>query len=196
MAENGPWLDSVTSRFETMDNDFRSYFHWFEKTIGLHLVSRNLVDYAMLYSDQINRFKRINLYDLTMPRLNSELQHGGPNLPPVRSIFGRGANFMLRELARMGHITNPIAFPHCYVGFRRVRHLLSDYLGFPDIENQPNQSTLIHQFLVEHLGEDKTHFESCFDIPLEIISEDPELIQQFFGEDRLSTVDDDEQEDM
>ena len=183
MAENGPWLELVTQRFKRMDSDVERYYHWFEKTIGLHLTSVNLNDYALLYSWQINYFQNIKIEDLTMPGFSTELQGGGPNLPPVRKIFGRGINFMLRELARpeIGIITKTEVFPYCYVGFRRVRRLLKDYLGSADIEQQPNQSTLIYKYLASQIGEDKANFGKCFDIPLEIISEDPTLIEKFFG---------------
>ena len=57
-----------------------------------------------------------------------------------------------------------------------------------------DQPMMIYQFLYDQMGK-KALFDNCFDIPLEIVSEDADLIRKFFGGESTLGIDQEDMED-
>jgi len=62
-------------------------------------------------------------------------------------------------------------------------------LGCTDLDRSLSDSPKIHEFIVEHLGEEQATFADCFDIPLRMVAKDPLLQRELFGEELVSSAD-------
>lgn len=153
------------------------YEVWMNHFPILYKFSRWLDDFKEAFCS-INRMEELpDLSGILKTRTNPQFQGGGISAPPIEKSLGLGACFALRELKRNKIINRTIANPFCYVPVRRVRHFFenlgcTDILDNGDIEN----SRIIHNYLCQNLGEDNVTFSNCFDIPLQIITEDEELL--------------------
>ena len=177
-AEDEPagWLKALDRVVEKNEQNLE-YYHWMKHFVGAYLVGRRLDAYVQTFLaiDQLER--PFSLGQVLAPRTAEFFQGGGPDAPPIGSVLNSGALFVMRELARVGVITNPHADGSCYLptlGARRVVRAMSG----PDLETVPlkptEMSRRIHRFLVESLNDpDAARFSRCFDIPLQIIDGDP-----------------------
>ena len=179
-AEDTPadWLKALDYAVEK-NAQHLEYYHWMKHFVGAYLVGRRLDTYVQAFL-AINQLRRpFSLGQVTAPRTAEFFQSGGPDAPPIGSVLRSGALFLMRELARVGVITNPHADRFSYLptlGARRVVRAMSG----PDLEGVPMEPTemsgRIHQFLVESLNDpEAARFSDCFDIPLQIIDGDPDL---------------------
>ena len=89
---------------------------------------------------------------------------------------------MLRELMRLGHLNQSLAFRYCYLPAGRVRALLED-LGCSDLRRLPpaDRSSAIHRFIVDQLGFERATFDRSFDLPLLALASDPILQGKLLG---------------
>lgn len=177
------WIDDFLDR-QLVDSKF---LQWMKQFVGIYQVSRHLEDYIAAFESVDSEYFKSRSFGLTdITNLRSSSQFSGSNFdaPPLARVLGMGQCFVLRELVRNKVLTNPQAFRHCYVPTQRVRDLLTYELGCEGLGQQSRKWELsehIYEFLVDHLGNERSWFHYCFDLPFQIIAEDEELQDRFFG---------------
>lgn len=160
---------------EHMDGQlqFLEYFHWMKQFLGVSVFAVWVDEYAEAILS-VNRTTGPILPDhLFTPRINPLFQRGGPSAPPLQGMLGIGACFLLRELVRIGAVTNKSVYPYCFVPSQRIRKFL-EYSGvyLPDVSgfSRFDQSALIHDQIIAQVGDEDSTFALAFDIPFEIIA--------------------------
>ena len=152
------------------------YYQWMKQFVEIFQVSRWLSEYvdAIL---SINRLRDpFALDQILAPRTSAFFSGGGPEAPSLTRALGIGACFVMRELARLGHLQQSLAHRYCYVPSQGVCDLL-DALGCSGLEaaSRTDQSAAIHRFLAERLGEDRATFDGSFDLPLQAVTSEVKL---------------------
>lgn len=161
-----------------------TYFQWVSQLLTTFQLSRWLEAYAqgflLLAESDAPTFQFV-LTQRNFPGLQfTEL-----DAPSAMRALSLGANFVIRELLRLGVVRDRAAVhPLCFVPRRAVRGLIAS-LGGPTTERRdaPYEviSRRIHAFLVEHLGPELATFGGCFDLPLGIVAESADLREQLFS---------------
>lgn len=153
------------------------YFAWMRLFVSIFQCARWLDHYAQAFWDARRARAAFRLADVTEPRASALRQGTEIDAPPVSRTLGMGACFVMRELSRSGRIYNEHVSRHCYTPLARVRRLLQE-IGWdgPTDEEQSGRDRVtlsgsIYDFLVEHLGRDRAHFDHAFDIPLLAITQ-------------------------
>lgn len=152
---------------EFVDNPWEPerYSEWMKLFPSIYRVSRYLSEYAGAFCAVQDFESAFALHEVTSPRDSARFQGGGFDAPPLTRALGFGGCFVLRELVRNGVITQPHAFPHCFVPTKRVTDFFSRLsCGIPENAGYPG-SKIIYEFVVQHLGEEQATFGNCFDIP-------------------------------
>ena len=178
------WLGFIDEYLQDKVDETR-FLQWMKQFVGIYQISRHLDDYIEAFRAIDRITVPFPLTEITQPRASTLFQGGGISPPPLSSLLGIGACFVVRELVRRNVITNSLAFRHCYVPVKRVRTLLM-FLRCSDLDAQSRRyelSSIIHDFLVEHLGGELATFQRDFDIPLQIVAEIPELQHRFLQQD-------------
>lgn len=154
------------------------WYAWVEKFPTIYRIARYLDDYIQTFLS-IKNTSSVFISQLIAPRTNQVFSGGGPDAPPIR--LGIGINFVLRELVRFGILLpQEHIIQHCFVPRANVRRLLTrlgcNSLSSPD----PYNSQLIHQFLSRHFFDLNLTipptFKNAFDIPFELVVENPDRI--------------------
>jgi len=157
------------------------FYHWVRQFVSIYQIARWLEEYVWSFL-AINKFNvRFDLDWVTRPAMNPYFAGGGPSAPPLMRTLGIGACFVVRELVRAGVLQNEFAHDHAYVAVGRVRYVFAR-LGMTNLAVESctyQHSRQIRDFLVDHLGPDRAHFNRCFDLPFLSIAEDPELQTRF-----------------
>jgi hypothetical protein len=170
------WME-VLDQFFDQQNDIAEYAHWFKEFPSIYCLSRHLDEYVEIFSSVKRHLQAgTNLQAVLTPRAGAVFQGGGIDAPPITKILGMGVCFVLRELARSGLVDHPEVSSYCYPPTSRLRKLFSQ-LGVDIDENafRFEQSQAIYKFLVEHLGSEKATFMGHFDIPLQVVADDPDV---------------------
>jgi hypothetical protein len=171
----------------------QEFFHWLKLYVPVFQMSNWLDEYVELFISA-NRILPVMSFDeFLAPSSSATLQGGGISAPPLHRTLGIGANFVLREMARAGLVTNPQALRHCFVPGQRVRRFM-EFLGCTGMaasEPRSQQSGYIADFLTEHLGLEFT-FNNSFDIPLAIVAGDRDLQHELFHASTSGSDDDTE----
>ena len=189
LVEKG-WMDvfgRVASEpdllFTALDNYLGSsiqntQFHFqLRQFIAFYAVSRNLDTFlysltAAEFSSQPGAFSRV--FD---PNASQGLTGTGLEAPPLSNMLGIGCYQLLRELYRLGRISNPRGYRYAFTPIRKVRRLCMQLFGIPEGYKGAQSSSAIFSRLDELatvVGFDAT-FNHCFDLPFQILAEDPDL---------------------
>jgi len=173
-AHPAEWMDVLNDYTESV-SDLTTWNYWMEKFPSIYRIA----SYLDAYMDSFCSVEKIqNDFDLDCviaPRSSPIFQGGGFDAP--RLPLGIGANFVVRELVRLGIVqANEYVIPHCFVPRANVRKLLTflgcDGLDAPCYKNSKN----IYRFLRTRFNElDLSNFptfQNAFDIPFELYSED------------------------
>jgi len=162
------WVDVLESYLDGQIGEAK-YYHWVKQFVSIFQLARWLDGYVDLFLDLGNYKKDFSMNDLLISRESVIQQPGGVDAPPLTKALGIGANFVIRELMRNRIIEQPLAHRHSFVPISRVRNIMKR-LGCEGLDERSgtktNQSMTIHEFLVEHLGEDRATFNNSFDLPL------------------------------
>jgi hypothetical protein len=157
------------------------FYHWVRQFVSIYQIARWLPEYVWSFLAIDKSKVRFDLDRVTRPAMNSDFAGGGPSAPPLTRTLGIGACFVVRELVRTGVLLNEFAHDHAYVAVGRVRYLFAR-LGMTTLREESasyRHSRQIRDFLVDHLGPDRAHFNRCFDLPFLAIAEDSELQTRF-----------------
>lgn len=176
-GDSEQWMSVLNEYIDSLRDD-TTWYYWMEKYPSIYQVAMYLDGYreSFLRADRIQRL--FDLSALTNPRLSTDLSGGGVDAPPLR--LGIGANFVIRELVRLG-IVEPTqhVLPHCFVPRANVRRVMMR-LGCPNLQaSDYRYSRQIYQFLEEEFTRLKISgnptFQSCCDIPFELYAESKQL---------------------
>jgi hypothetical protein len=142
------------------------WYYWMKQFISIYQISNYLTVYVNSFLSIENR-KVFSLDLITRSGIDSSMDRGGEEAPPINRALGIGACFVVRELVRTGILTNENAHPYCYVPSARVRDLFIEELGCKEILTEPKStaSKVIYDFLVKHMGKEKATFNLSFDLP-------------------------------
>ena len=176
------WIGVLDDYLGTETYDIR-FYHWMRQFVSIYQIARWLPEYAWSFL-AIDKYKeRFDLDRVTRPATNPDFSGGGLSAPPLTRALGIGACFVVRELVRTDVLQSEFAYDHAYVAVRRVRCVLAR-LGMSNLQGEPGNyrhSRRIRNFLVDHLGSDRAHFDRCFDLPFLAIAEDSGLQSAFLG---------------
>jgi hypothetical protein len=172
-ADAEEWIALLENYFEAQ-TDSSPFLHWMRQFVGIFAISRRLDDYTESFLS-IQRHKTpFPLTVITEPATDNRAPVSAPS---ISRVLGMGACFVVRELFRLGILTNNNALQHAFVPVKGVR-VVFEQLGW-DRLHQPSRkweaSARLYAFVVEHIGTDKATFCNDFDIPFQFISEDQRL---------------------
>lgn len=177
----GHWMRWVDHFLDGQIEESR-FLQWMKQFVGIYQLSRHLDDYIEAFLAVERLSHPFALTQVTNTRASSVFQGGGVSAPPLSRVLGMGQCFVLRELVRRGVLANKHAHVHCFVPVARVRRMLLQ-MGCEELSQRQRPwewSRAIHRFLVGHLGPAAATFHGDFDIPLQVVAEDPELQAKFF----------------
>ena len=155
------------------------YHFQMRQFIAFYAVARNLG--ALLDSlKEADRSQTPGTFRLAFgPRANPALTGTGIDSPPLTGMLGIGSCQLLRELYRLGRLSNPLGYGYAFTPIRKVRRLCMQLFGIDTFDGlAPGQaSEAIFQDLNRlggRLGLDPT-FNRCFDLPLQFLAQDEDL---------------------
>jgi hypothetical protein len=166
------WMGILDKYMESQVDDTK-WNAWIEKFPSIYRTSKYLLEHIQSFRAMDQYTESFDLRDIMAPRRNQHMSGGGVDVPPLN--LGIGANFVVRELVRIGIVKDtPYVIPHCFVPRANVRKVFT-FLGCEDLRD-PNyrNSRKIYSFLKEHSNDPS--FSNAFDIPFEIYSEDKSRI--------------------
>lgn len=160
------------------------WYYWMKQFISIYQISNYLTVYVNSFLSIENR-GAISLDLITRSGIDSAIDRGGEQAPPINRALGIGACFVVRELVRMRILTKKHIYPHCFVPIKRVRDFFVEELGCKEILTEPKLtvSKVIHEFLVKHMGKEKATFNLAFDLPFLTLADHPnkkmEILRSF-----------------
>jgi hypothetical protein len=181
LAESRPpsdvqsWLDRLEgwSAPEQFDQGF---LPWRRTFVDLYTVARWLDEYV----EVVRKLPRIiqdrgpiSLNDVLRPSYSPVIMPLGLDAAPLSRSLGIGMNWMIREMLRQGVYEArdaSIMAPYCWAPSQRVRELLNALGADVGVWADKEASRAIHEFVVEHIGADRTRFNGDFDLPLQLIT--------------------------
>ena len=177
------WM-RVLDEYIDAQTDQQVYEQWMMRFPIIYKLARHLDDYAELFLGLKQRRERFDLGLVQTPNADPDQQGGGISAAALPKTLGKGANFVVRELIRLGVISDdPHVREHAFVPYAGVLGLLWE-LGCTDIEHLPplRQAPRISAFVHQHLNDpEQATFCRDFDIPLRIVADDWQLQQELLG---------------
>lgn len=183
--------DDPHALFTALDNYLGSYiqnteFHFqMRQFIAFYAVSRNLDSFlhSLRAAEHTERPDAFNL--VFSPNANAGLSGTGIVAPPLSGMLGMGTCQLLRELYRLGRLTNPHGYKFAFTPLRKVRRLSTQLFGTSEGYAGADASVSIFSELQELSAELKLDptFNRCFDLPLQILAENKDLRTQVLQED-------------
>lgn len=170
------WIKILHQYAESQTID-EIYSLWMDSFPRIFKFARWLEDYIQLFEsiDQRNE-KEIN--KILTPNNDIVLQGGGwGKIPPLNRTLKYGFNMVVRELLRQKIINNSAAYSHAYMPIQRVKELIGQVIYIE--ENELESSSDIYSKLSTELDQNKATFDGDFDIPLLILSLNPDLAAEF-----------------
>ena len=162
----------------------QTYEQWMMRFPIIYKLSRELDKYSEIF---LQLAKKPDPFDLRKAQITAEDEDqsgGGILAAALPRTLGMGANFVVRELIRLGVVDGPHLRKHAFVPYSRVQVLLAE-MGCPEaVTSEPvlTKSPLIWDFVRKHLDDpDKVSFCRDFDIPLRIVAGDPQLQRDRLG---------------
>jgi hypothetical protein len=200
---NNRWLDVLARSDATADDYIRIldeflgdkpeaivYYHAMRQFITFYASSRKLDVILEALNNLEKKDTRFPLTEAFSISLNPDFMGTGLVAPSFERGYGLGAHFVLRELYRLGHLSNNLGYEHAYVPTRSVRYLCERVFGlhgFGSMTWHDGASSMIHTQLGKLNGHVDVTFDKCFDIPLWILANDSLLQKQVLDEEILST---------
>ena len=155
------------------------YHFQMRQFIAFYAVARNL-EALLLSLKEADRSEIPGTFRLAFgPRANPALTGTGIDAPPLTGMLGIGSCQLLRELYRLGRLSNPLGYGFAFTPIRKVRRICMQLFGIDTSEGIiPGQAS---QAIFQHLNElgdlsgfDPT-FNRCFDLPLQFLAQYEDL---------------------
>ena len=175
-ARSDEWM-GVLEEYIDEQVELSEYEIWMNRFPAIYKFSRWLEDYKEAFLS-IERTQSLSgITGILKTRVNADFQGGGVSAPPIEKSLGIGACFTIRELQRKQIINGSQSVPFCYVPVKRTREFCEkigcrDFSENGGIEN----SKVIHRFLCSNLGDTHAEFSNCYDIPLQVVAENEEVL--------------------
>ena len=177
------WM-RVLDQYLDAQVDEQMYEQWMMRFPIIYKLSRQLTEYAELLLGLGRKGAPFDLELALMPAADADQQGGGVSASALPKTLGKGANFIVRELIRLGIIDGAALRQHAFVPYRQVQRLLAA-LGCDALQHASrpfDQSPLISAFVHQHLPDaEKATFCRDFDIPFQIVSDDWQLQRDLLG---------------
>jgi hypothetical protein len=153
------------------------YHFQMRQFIPFYAVARNL-EPLLLSLKEAERSQIPGAFRLAFgPRANPALTGTGIDAPPLTGMLGIGSCQLLRELYRLGRLSNPSGYRFAFTPIRKVRRLCTQLFGTLEGFTPVQSSETIFEdlnALGERLGFDPT-FNRCFDLPLQFLAQNEDL---------------------
>ncbi len=173
-------LDQYLDSF-IQNTQFHSQMRQF---IAFYAVARNLEEFLeSLKAAENFHDSGIAFSQVFSPKSNPALRGTGIAAPPLKGMLGMGSCQLLRELYRLGQLTNRWGFRYAFTPLLKVRRLCTQLFGTP-YESQGAQSSMIIFDALEKLGHDldlDPTFNCCFDLPFQFLAENEHLRTKVLG---------------
>jgi hypothetical protein len=205
LTSNG-WLDVLVNVADAPDDLIAAlddYLDAYVQTTEYHFQMRQFVPFyavaknlesLLLSLRETERSESPASFRLAFsPRANPVLTGTGIDAPPVVGMLGIGTCQLLRELYRLGRLTNPTGHRFAFTPIRKVRRLCDQLFGVGEGLSPFESSEAIFLRLNElgsQIGIDCT-FNNCFDLPLQYLAEDRMLRTQVLDVDFDLAVEED-----
>ena len=153
------------------------YHFQMRQFITFYAVARNLEPLLLSLREVERSELPVAFFSAFSPRANPALTGTGIDAPPLRGMLGIGSSQLLRELYRLGRLTNPLGYPFAFTPIRKVRRLCTQIFGIPETSVAAQSSQMIFEKLDgwgKRLGLNAT-FDCCFDLPLQFLAENGDL---------------------
>ena len=176
------WM-GVLDQYIDQQVDQQEYEQWMMRFPIIYKLSRHLEDYAELLLGLGRYRSAFDLAAVLQPWADPEQQGGGIGAAALPRTLGIGANFVIRELIRLGVVDSPHLRAHAFVPYWRVKRLIAE-MGCPGAESTEPRlriSPVISGFVHDHMDVEKASFCGDFDIPLRIVAKDFSLQQELLG---------------
>jgi hypothetical protein len=187
------WLDilvNVAERPEALLIALDEYLDKFIEKTDFHFQMRQFVAFYAVaknleaFLQSLKESERSGDFSQAIsPRANPALRNTGIDAPPLNGLFGIGFCHLMRELYRLGRLTNSSGHSLAFTPIRKVRRLCMQLFGVSDLLQGNAWSANVYSKFLElndGLNGDPT-FNKCFDLPFQILAEDPKLQQQVLG---------------
>lgn len=192
-----PWLDRLNS-WSSPERSEETYHRWERTLVDLYRIARGL----NVYVELIRKFPQfVSVHDVVSmdsvfgPHESLLGQQLGLDAAPMGRTLGIGANWLMRELSRNGVYSASDAklmAPYCWTPSQRVRDTLKPWLDLePDKDPDKDDSRRIFNFVIEHLGAERAHFDGDYDLPLQIVTRAPyrDRLYEWFNDAGLDAPD-------
>lgn len=177
--------------FTVLDDYLGAYiqntqFHFqMRQFIAFYAASRNLDSFlhSLRAAENSTQPDAFNL--VFSPNANPGLSGTGIVAPPLSGMLGMGTCQLLRELYRLGRLSNPHGYQFAFTPIRKVRRLCTQLFGTSEGDAGAAASMAIFSELQEmgtELKLDPT-FKHCFDLPFQILAENKGLRTTVLRED-------------
>jgi hypothetical protein len=186
------WVDALSkvsedpdALFEALDNYLRdsiqhTEFHFqMRQFIAFYAIAKNMESFlrSLNVAEKSGQPASFNL--VFTPNANPDLMGAGISAPPLNGLLGIGTCQLLRELYRLGRLTNPNGYQFAFTPVRKVRRLCTQLFGTYEGYNGASSSQIIFEKLQE-LSKDSQPvldptFNHCFDLPFQYLAENKEL---------------------
>ncbi len=169
--------------FTVLDDYLGAYiqntqFHFqMRQFIAFYAVSRNLDSFlhSLRAAESSTQPDAFNL--VFSPNANPALSGTGIVAPPLSGMLGMGTCQLLRELYRLGRLSNPHGYQFAFTPIRKVRRLCTQLFGTSEGDAGAAASMAIFselQAMGTELKLDPT-FKHSFDLPFQILAENKSL---------------------
>ncbi len=161
------------------------YYHSMRQFISFYASSRHLETLVESLANVDKKTQPWPLREAFSIGLNADFAGSGLVAPSFERGFGLGAHFVLRELYRLGRLSNDHGKPHAFVlprGTRCLCEIAFGMPGFSELRWQENVSSNLHNRLQALDARLDPTFDNCFDIPLSILAGDFDLRENILGE--------------
>jgi hypothetical protein len=169
------------------------YYHSMRQFISFYASSQNLDKLVDVLFNLNRKARRFPLRQAFSIGDDPEFAGTGIEMPSFERGFGLGAHFVVRELLRMGRLNNDHAWEHGFVLTRSLRYFSKRVFNPPNFDperwSEGTSTTLYQHLKTLSNGHLDPTFGHCFDIPLGILAESPDLQETVLGE-AIPTQDD------
>ena len=153
------------------------YHFQMRQFVAFYAVAKNLESLLLSLKETERSDVVQNLRVALSPRANPALTGTGIDAPPLTGMLGIGSCQLLRELYRLGRLSNPMGHRFAFTPIRKVRRICMQLFGIPEGHSSIESSEIIFDALNElgeRLGLDPS-FTRCFDLPLQFLAQDDNL---------------------
>ena len=167
-----PWINRLESWSDETQFD-QSFNLWRRMFVDLYTVAKWLDEYieVMVKLPRVIKDRGpISLREALRPNYFTPLEL---DAAPLNKSLGIGMNWMIREMLRQGAYQkedSKFLAPYCWASSQRVRKLLNAVGANIGDWADRDASWVIHEFIVENLGDDRARFNGDFDLPLQLIT--------------------------